>query len=82
MAVGPGTGLMVGDGAEVAGIMVGIGTTAVGVEARAGVLRLGVSAGARGGVGSTPAQAAITHPRMSMVKSRRKCFLWLTAPFW
>ena len=34
------------------------------------------------GEGSSPEQAAITHPRMNIVETKLKCLLWLTAPSW
>jgi len=34
------------------------------------------------GEGSSPEQAAITHPRMNIVETKLNCLLWLTALSW
>ena len=34
------------------------------------------------GEGSSPEQAAITHPRMNIAETKLNCLLWLTAPSW
>ncbi len=72
---------------ESIGVCVGAGTSGY---VRGAAVVVGPSNGAAvagdvvgiAGEGSSPEQAAITHPRMNIVETKLNCLLWLTAPSW